>query len=276
MSQRCRVAVAQFTSNDDVDANLAAAERTVADAADQGAKLVVLPEAFAYLGTETGKLSILEELPAGGPILRRCQELARRFEVELLLGGFWEKAPDPEKAFNTAVMLRADGSVGECYRKIHLFDVDLPDGTKLAESNRVEAGEQVVVADAPFGKLGLSICYDLRFPELYRRLVDKGAIALAAPSAFTMTTGKDHWEVLLRARAIEQQCYVFAAAQVGRHVRMDGTGRRESYGHAMIVDPWGTVLAQVGDGEGVAVATVDPAVVAKIRQGLPSLKHRKF
>jgi predicted amidohydrolase len=167
--------------------------------------------------------------------------------------------------------MRADGLITAVYRKIHLFDVDLPDGTKLLESQTVEAGVEPVVAQAPFGTLGLSVCYDLRFPELYRRLVDRGAIALAIPAAFTLTTGKDHWHVLLRARAIEQQCYVLAAAQTGHHY-----GRRRSYGHALIADPWGTVLAECGEGEGVAVAEIDPDYVVKVRSAVPSLEHRRI
>jgi len=166
--------------------------------------------------------------------------------------------------------MRADGSIAAVYRKIHLFDVDLADGTKVLESQTVEPGSETVVAQAPFGTLGLSVCYDLRFPELYRRLVDAGAIALAIPAAFTLTTGKDHWHVLLRARAIEQQCYVLAAAQTGHHY-----GERRSYGHALIADPWGTVIAECGEGEGVAVAPIDPAYVDEVRRALPSLEHRR-
>jgi predicted amidohydrolase len=189
----------------------------------------------------------------------------------VVYGGFWEKSDLPDKVRNACIYMRADGSIDTVYRKIHLFDVDLPDGTKLLESQTVEPGSDTVVAEAPFGKLGLSVCYDLRFPELYRRLVDAGAIALAIPSAFTLTTGKDHWHVLLRARAIEQQCYVLAAAQTGHHY-----GERRSYGHALIADPWGTVVAQCGQGEGVAVAPIDPAFVDTVRRAVPSLAHRRF
>jgi predicted amidohydrolase len=188
-----------------------------------------------------------------------------------VLGGFWERGDDPKKVRNACVHLRADGEIAAVYRKIHLFDVDLPDGTRLMESETVEPGDTPVVTDAPFGRLGLSVCYDLRFPELYRALVDDGAIALTVPAAFTLTTGKDHWHVLLRARAIESQCYVLAAAQTGHHY-----GRRRSYGHALICDPWGTVLAECGEGEGVAVAKIDPEVVARVRRGLPSLAHRRL
>lgn len=269
MSVRTKVGVVQITSTGDVEANLAATERTVSQAAEDGARLVVVPECFAYLGPEAGKLEVAEPLPEGGPILRRCQELARSLSVELVLGGFWERGRSPKKVRNACVHLDASGRLRSVYRKIHLFDVDLPDGTKLVESDTVEPGDTTTVSEAPFGKLGLSVCYDLRFPELYRRLVDDGAIALAVPAAFTLTTGKDHWHVLLRARAIEAQCYVLAAAQTGHHY-----GRRVSYGHALISDPWGTIRAECGEGEDFATAWVDPEVVERVRRGLPSLRHR--
>ena len=266
---RTKVGVVQMTSTGDVEANLDATERFVCQAADDGAKLVLVPECFAYLGPEEGKLQIAEPLPTGGPILARMSALAKKRGVHVVLGGFWEKGTDPHKVKNACVHLDDRGAVRAVYRKIHLFDVDLPDGTKLMESDTVEPGRETVVTDAPFGRLGLSVCYDLRFPELYRRLVDGGAIALAVPAAFTLTTGKDHWHVLLRARAIEAQSYVLAAAQTGHHY-----GKRWSYGHALICDPWGTVLAEHGEGEGATVAWVDPEVVQRVRKSLPSLTHR--
>lgn len=265
------VGVLQMTSTPDVEANLSTVERLCRRGAERGAELLLVPECFAFLGPEDEKLPLAEPLPAGGPILERCQHLARELGAELVLGGFWESGDDPKKVKNACVHLAADGAVRSIYRKIHLFDVDLPDGTRLVESETVEAGDTTVVSQAPFGGLGLSVCYDLRFPELYRALVDEGAVALAVPAAFTLTTGKDHWHVLLRARAIEQQSYVLAAAQTGHH-----HGRRISYGHALIVDPWGTVLAQCGEGQGVAVATIEPALVESIRTSLPSLKHRRL
>jgi predicted amidohydrolase len=264
-----KVGVVQMTSTEDVEANLDKTERFVAQACEDGAGLVLVPECFAYLGPEQGKLALAEPLPEGGPILARMRALARAHSVELVLGGFWERGTSPGKVKNACVHLDATGEVRAVYRKIHLFDVDLPDGTVLKESDTVEPGRELVVTDAPFGRLGLSVCYDLRFPELYRGLVDAGAIALAIPAAFTLTTGKDHWHVLLRARAIEAQSYVLAAAQYGHHF-----GRRHSYGHALIVDPWGTVLAEHGEGEGAVVARIDPEVVARVRRGLPSLAHR--
>jgi predicted amidohydrolase len=268
MGTRAKVGVIQMTSVGDVEANLRAVERLAGAAADDGARLVVVPECFAYLGPEEGKRAVAEPLPEGGPILQRMAELARAKRIELVLGGFWERGSG-EKVRNACVHLDESGAVRAVYRKIHLFDVDLPDGTKIEESATVEPGRELVVTETRFGVLGLSVCYDVRFPELYRGLVDRGAIALAVPAAFTLTTGKDHWHVLLRARAIESQCYVLAAAQTGHHY-----GQRRSYGHALICDPWGTVLAECGEGEGFATAWIDPDVVARVRASLPSLRHR--
>jgi predicted amidohydrolase len=268
MGTRTKVGVIQMTSTADVEANLRAVERLVGEAAEDGARLVVVPECFAYLGPEEGKRAVAEVLPEGGPILRRMADLARSKRIELVLGGFWERGSG-EKVRNGCVHLGDDGAVRAIYRKIHLFDVDLPDGTRLEESATVEPGRELVVTETCFGVLGLSVCYDVRFPELYRGLVDRGAIAFAIPAAFTLTTGKDHWHVLLRARAIESQCYVLAAAQTGHHY-----GQRRSYGHALICDPWGTVLAECGEGEGFATAWLDPHVVARVRASLPSLRHR--
>lgn len=267
--RRARVGVVQITSGPEVEPNLEAVERTVRGAAGDGAELVVVPECFAYLGPEQGQREVAEPLPEGGRILERCRGLARDLKVELVLGGFWERVDGSTKIGNACIHMRADGSVAAIYRKIHLFDVDLPDGTKLLESEHVAPGREAVVTEAPFGTLGLSVCYDARFPELYRRLVDQGAIVLAVPSAFTLTTGKDHWHVLMRARAIEQQCYVLAAAQTGHH-----WGKRVSYGHALIADPWGTVVAECSEGEGWATAWVDPDRVTRVRRSLPSLAHR--
>jgi len=273
-----QVAVVQMTSKPDLALNLQSAERLVRRAAQAGAKLIVLPECFAWIGPEGTQREVAEPLDAalagqpGGPVLTRCQGWARELHVELLLGGFVEQTEGGgPRVYNTSVHLGSDGRVMQRYRKIHLFDVDLSDGTSLRESATVKAGDAAVVTDSVAGKLGLSICYDVRFPELYRRLVDLGATVLTVPAAFTLHTGKDHWQVLLQARAIESQCYVLAAAQTGHHL-----DKRVSYGHAMIVDPWGCVLAQCGEGEGVALASVDSEVVARVRRQLPSLQHRRL
>lgn len=269
------VACAQMRTTPDVAGNLAAVTRLTARAAERGAGTVLFPEAFAFLGPDAEKQKILEDLPAvgsdvpSGPILAHCQALARTHQIDIVLGGFHERSPEVGKAYNTCVHLGADGRVRARYRKIHMFDVALADGTRLEESARTLRGDDVVVSETPFGSLGLSVCYDVRFPRLYERLVDAGAIALAVPSAFTLSTGKDHWHVLLRARAIECQSYVLAPAQFGNH-----HGSRVSYGHALIVDPWGCVIAECGDGEGLAIAEIDLARVAQVRRELPSLQHR--
>jgi predicted amidohydrolase len=274
------VAAVQLTSTEDVEANLAKSSELVVAAAAAGAALIGLPENFAYLGTDRDhRLSIAEALPApgtdlktqsGGPILSAMQALARRTGAWLLLGGFPERGGDAAHIRNTSVLLRADGTVAATYRKIHLFDVDVPGGKRFRESETIEAGDAVVVAETPWAPLGLTICYDVRFPELYRALVARGARMLAVPSAFTAETGKDHWRVLLRARAVENQAFVVAPAQFGHH-----GGNRRSWGHAMVVDPWGTVLGECGDEAGFALARLDFDYQDHVRASLPALTHRK-
>ena len=227
------------------------------------------------MGPDKEKRKILEILPAdpyekGGPILEQCRELACKYGIHLLLGGFHENVDDPDKCFNTCVHLAPDGAIAARYRKIHLFDVQLSDGTQLNESARTFSGEDIVTTDMPFGVLGLTVCYDIRFPYLYQSLVDRGAIAVSVPSAFTKTTGAAHWHVLLRARAIECQSYVLAPAQHGNSWR-----KRFCYGHSLIIDPWGEVIAECEGGDGIAVADINPAYVTKVRTELPSLRHRR-
>ncbi len=268
-------AVVQMTSGEDVSRNLARADALVRRAVARGAALVVLPENVAYMGPEEGKAAAAEHFGEGaeptGPIGRMARDIARETGAWVLWGGVPERHESDARVYNAAVLVDPSGTVTARYRKIHLFDVALADGTVLTESRSVAPGEGCVAADTPAGRLGLSICYDVRFPELYRRLVDAGATVLAVPSAFTVPTGRDHWHVLLRARAIEAQSYVLAAAQWGSH----GHGRT-TYGHALIVDPWGTVLAECPDGEGIAVAEIDPARTTRIRATLPSLAHRRL
>ena len=266
-----QVAVVQHNAGTDVAANLSTLIQLSRQAAAEGAQLITWAEAFAYLGRHEGKQEILETLPAGGPILHRCQELAQELNCALLLGGFHEAIPgDAQRCYNTSVYLDETGTVKELYRKIHLFDVNIVDGPQLRESRQTAAGNRAVLTDTAFGKLGLTICYDLRFPALYQALTDQGAIAHSVPSAFTATTGDAHWHALLRARAIENQSYVIAPAQHGRH-----SANRSSYGHSVIIDPWGRVLAEIDDGDGYAIATIDPAEVARVREQLPSLKNRQ-
>ncbi len=217
------------------------------------------------------KKEMLEALPSGGPILAQCQALARELDCELLLGGFHEAIPDdPERCYNTSVYLGADGEVRAMYRKIHLFDVDIADGPRLQESKQTAPGDRAVTTDTRFGTLGLTVCYDVRFPQLYQRLADLGAIALSVPSAFTATTGAMHWHTLLKARAIETQCYVIAPAQHGQHSK-----HRASYGHSLIVDPWGRIVAEIEDGDGFAIAEINVDEVERVRREIPSLANRK-
>jgi deaminated glutathione amidase len=263
------LAAAQMTSTADVARNLDVAVRLVNEAADLGAKLVGLPENFAYMGPEEGRRASAETLE--GPTLGALREVARRRGIFVLAGSFAEKVDDARKTANTSALIADDGSVVAAYRKIHLFDVAIPDGARYAESEVVVAGDKVVVAPTSLGRVGLTVCYDLRFPELYRKLAELGAEVLTIPAAFTLFTGKDHWEVLLRARAIENLAYVLAPAQVGRHSQ-----NRQTFGNAMIVDPWGVVLARCPDGEGVCVAPFKRDRLEKVRQELPALKHRKL
>jgi len=274
------IAAVQMTSGEDVEANLERARELVREAATAGALIVGLPENFAYLGSrQDHRLNIAEELPPVdadqhrdlGPILGAMRALALKAGVWLLLGGFPEKSGSSNRIRNTSVLLNPEGTISAIYRKLHLFDVDVPGGKRFRESETVEAGDDVVVAPTPWGGLGLSICYDLRFPELYRAHAAKGARIVAVPSAFTLETGKDHWHVLLRARAIENQVYVMAPAQIGAH----GPTRR-SYGHALVVDPWGVIVAECADQEGFALARLDFAHQDRLRAALPVLSHRRL
>ena len=263
-------AVCQMTSTSDAEANLAQAEALVRGAAARGAALVATPENTNYLGPHAEKVRRAE--PLDGPTCARFAALAAELRVHLLLGSFNEKAPERGRCFNSSVLFGPRGERLGVYRKLHLFDVDVPGGVSFKESDSVAPGTEVVVVESPIARLGLSICYDLRFGELYRALVARGAEVLTIPSAFTAATGKAHWEVLVRARAIECQAYVLAPGQVGRH---DDGGLRESHGQSMIVDPWGQVLAQVPDGVGIAVAEIDLARVARVRSAIPVARHRR-
>lgn len=264
-----KVAVVQLSSQERVDENLARVAVRIAEAAAAGARLVALPENFAFMGPEDEKRAIAEEL-GEGPISRALADLARRHGVFVVAGGMPERSADAARPYNTSALFAPDGAVAAVYRKIHLFDVDLADGTTLRESDATTAGERPVVADVDAIRVGMTVCYDLRFPELYRRLVEAGAHCFTVPAAFTLTTGKDHWHVLLRARAIESQAWVLAPAQWGKHPR-----GRATYGKSLVVDPWGEVVAQASEGEGIAIATIDLAYQARVRQQLPCLAHRR-
>ena len=258
-------------STDDLAANLRAAAGLVAEAAGAGAELVALPENFAYLRREGMPIPCAQ--PLDGPIVEALRDWARTHRIWLLGGSFAEAVPRDERVHNTSVLLAPDGSLAAVYRKIHLFDVDLraQGGTSYRESAAVAPGGDVVVAETPFGGVGLSVCYDVRFPELYRLLSARGARFLLVPSAFARETGRDHWEVLLRARAIENQCFVIAPAQWGQH-----SPDRASHGRALIADPWGVLLGVAPDRPGVVVAECDLAQQDRVRASLPALQHRRL
>ncbi len=264
-------AAVQLTSTSDSQANWDSARGLIERAAALGASFVATPENTNYLGPHPEKVRLAESLD--GETCSRFSELAKRLGIHLLLGSFNERSDDPVRCYNTSVLFAPDGSRVAAYRKIHLFDVDVSEEVRFQESATVKAGASVVAADTPLATFGLSICYDLRFPELYQALVRAGAEVLTIPSAFTATTGKDHWHVLQRARAIESQCYVIAPAQSGRH---DDDGLRESYGHSMIVDPWGHVVAMASDGPGIALAEIDLERVAWCRGAIPVTQHRRL
>lgn len=263
-------AAIQMNSRTDVQSNLAQAEDLIDLAVRQGAELVGLPENFSFLGDEATKLAQAADIAQASEAF--LKQMAQRYQVTLLGGGF--PVPSTQgKVHNRALLIAPDGRELSRYDKVHLFDVNLPDGNTYQESSTVIAGVQLppVHPSKEFGHLGLSICYDVRFPELYRHLAQMGAEVLFIPAAFTAYTGKDHWQVLLQARAIENTAYIIAPAQVGRHNAL-----RQSHGHALIVDPWGMILADAGREPGVAIAEITPNRLAQVRQQMPSLRHRVF
>ena len=266
-----RVAAVQLNSCEDKAANIAAAEELIARAAEAGAALVVLPELWTYLGPDAGMRPSAEPIP--GPLTERLGALAQRYGILVHGGSFLEIAQEAgaERLYNTTVVFDAGGRLLARYRKIHLFDAEpVPGRHTYRESATTTAGDEVVVAEVDDLRLGLAICYDLRFPELFRTLVSQGAEIIVLPSAFTLETGRDHWEVLVRARAIENACFVVAPGQWGPRP----TGHI-TYGRSLIVDPWGTVLAQAPDGPGIAWADLDLDRVAEVRRRLPALAHRR-
>lgn len=260
----------QMRAGPDVPANLDRVEALAQRAAGCGAQLVATPENTTFLGPSDQKVAIAEAIE--GRSHQRLANLARQLRIHLLVGSVAERL-DAQRCYNTSLLYGPDGRLIALYRKIHLFDVDIPGGATFRESATIAAGAEVVVARTALGAIGLSICYDLRFPELYRKLVDAGAEILAVPSAFTLHTGRDHWHPLLRARAIEAQAWVLGPAQEGKH---DSGGLRHSYGHSLIVDPWGTVVAERGDGEGFCIAEVDLGTVARVRAQMPVATHRRI
>lgn len=278
------VAVIQLNSQQNVADNLRVCKRLVFQAAEAGGRVILLPENFAFFGPEEERRSLAEPLrgsagqsAAGvshatlGPIQAALASWAKQLNVTLIGGGMPIASPDAGRPFNTSVVFSPEGQLVAHYHKIHLFDVMLPDGSQLKESAGTARGKEVVVCNTGSLCWGLSICYDLRFPELFRQLVDKGAQVLTVPAAFTLQTGKDHWEVLLRARAIESQCWVVAAGQEGSHPQ-----QRRCFGNSMIIDPWGTVISRCSEGSGFALAPIGQEYLDAVRARVPSLAHRRL
>ena len=261
-----RVAGIQMASSPNVASNLTEAERLITIAVEQGAKIVVLPEYFCIMGAKESDKVGVREKAGDGPIQRFLSKMAREFEIWLIGGTVPLVSNYPTKVRNSCLVYNDKGEQVARYDKIHLFGLDL--GTEhYHEENTIESGNEVVVVETPYGKIGLSVCYDLRFPELYRAM---GAVdIIVVPSAFTETTGKAHWESLIRARAIENLCYVIAPAQGGYHL-----SGRETHGNSMIVDPWGVILDRLPRGSGVVIANINRDYQASLRNSLPALKHR--
>ncbi|WP_353258285.1 carbon-nitrogen hydrolase family protein [Prochlorothrix hollandica] len=263
-------AAIQMTSLPDLDHNLAQAEELIDLAVRQGAELISLPENFSFMGEDKERVAKAAMLAESSQ--KFLKTIAQRYQVTLLGGGFPVPVSETQ-VHNVALLIGPDGNELTRYQKVHLFDVDLPDGNTYRESATALAGTKLptVYPSEDLGNLGLSMCYDVRFPELYRHLSATGADVLFVPAAFTAYTGKDHWQVLLQARAIENTCYLIAPAQTGFH-----SARRQTNGHAMIIDPWGLVLADAGTEPGVAIAAIEPARLSQVRRQMPSLKHRAF
>ena len=261
-----KVAALQMASGPNIHGNISEARRLIENAVEQGARLVVLPEFFSIMGLNDDDMVAAREQIGSGVVQSFLAEMARKHHIWVVGGSIPLVADAPNKIRNTCLVYDEHGEQVTRYDKIHLFNLDLGN-EHYHEAKTVEAGNQVVVVDSPFGRIGLAICYDLRFPELFRAMKNVDFIVL--PAAFTATTGKVHWETLVRARAIENLSYVIAAAQGGYHVN-----GRETHGHSMIVDPWGRVLDELPRGSGVVVAEINPAYQASLRASLPALTHR--
>ena len=271
-----KVSLIQMNSISDKAANLAQAKSLVERAiSEEKPDWVLLPEQFDWAGGVKGDKARNAETLPGGPAYTLCRELAAQHKVYIHAGSIMERIEGDERIHNTTVVFDREGREVARYRKIHLFDVTTPDGTPYRESATVKAGELVVTYDCEGVTVGCAICYDLRFPGLFQALADKGAQVIALPSAFTMATGKDHWEVLIRARAIETQCWLAACGTYGAHKEGNGETRL-TYGHSLIADPWGHVVAKASDGPGWAVAAIDHRLTARVRADMPVFEHRKL
>jgi deaminated glutathione amidase len=264
---KIKAACIQLNNSDDMRRNLEVAEHLIRAARDAGAQLVVTPENSAIMVDSLAAYSQHRYLPDEHPALLLYQNLARELHLWLVIGSIAVAVPGTEKLANRSFVIDDAGNIHCTYDKIHLFDVTLPNGEEYRESSRCVAGNQMTLCDTPWGKLGLTICYDVRFPHLYRALAQAGADIITIPAAFTQLTGEAHWHILVRARAIETGCYILAAAQTGLH-----PGNRKTYGHSLIVNPWGEVLAEGGTEEGFIMAELDMDMVVSIRAKIPSLR----
>lgn len=264
-------AVIQMTSGQDRGSNLAMAEKLMEAAIGQGAGLLVLPENFAFFGGNEEEKRAACEDASDSPSLQFLQTFAARHRVWVVGGSIQVRKAGSDKPFNTCFVVDATGTIQARYDKIHLFDVDVGDGSSYKESDFIQSGEALVVVETPFGRLGLAICYDLRFPELFRALSLQQAELFALPAAFTVVTGRDHWELLLKARAVENFAYMLAAGQWGAH-----GGGRQTYGRSMVVEPWGTVVAQCADQVGFALAPLERERIDQCRRRIPCLSHRRL
>jgi predicted amidohydrolase len=270
--QKPKVAAIQIATGPNVSANLLETERLIREAAAAGAGLVVLPESFAFMGKRDQDQVALRERDGDGRLQGFLSTMAARYGLWLVGGTLPLESEDATKVRGACLVYNERGQRVARYDKIHLFDVSLPDtGERYEESSTIEPGDEVVVIDSPFGRLGIAVCYDLRFPELFRQMLDSGMEVLAMPACFTALTGKAHWETLVRARAIENLAYVIAAAQGGYHI-----SGRETHGHSMVVDPWGTVLAQVQRGTGFICCPLDVEYQASVRRNFPTIAHRRL
>jgi len=266
-----RIAAIQMASGSNVSANLNEAGRWISFAVDAGANLVVLPENFAIMGMKQADILKVKEPQDKGPIQDFIKNMCIKHRVWIVTGTIPIETDDAQRIRAACLLINPDGEIVVRYDKIHLFDVTLDDGEQYLESEVIEAGNEIVVHDTPFGRMGFAVCYDLRFPEMFRRMVDKGVDIIVLPSAFTAITGKAHWETLVRARAIENLSYVVASAQGGYHVN-----GRETHGDSMIVDPWGSVIDRLACGSGFVIADLDLEKIELTRKQFPVLEHRKL
>ena len=267
MSTSFRAACLQLNAGNDLDSNLAGIQAAVRTAADGGARFVLAPE-YALMLDGSGRVMRERALDGdGGAPLRALRSLAQELSIWLLIGSLTVRTEEARIA-NRSYLVSAEGAVIATYDKIHMFDVTLPDGKVIRESSAYRPGDRAVIARTPWGKLGMTVCYDLRFPALFRTLAQAGASFIAVPSSFQRQTGRSHWHPLLRARAIENECFIFAPAMCGDH-----PGNRQTYGHSLIIDPWGDIVAEAGEEPGIIYADIDAAKVERVRGVMPSLEH---